>query len=42
MIVFERIAAVLVAAWFLAGGWLVVQALRLPGRTPPAGKAAGD
>jgi len=29
---FDRIAAVLVAAWFVAGLWLVVRAVLPPGR----------
>mgnify|MGYP006278315385 FL=1 len=32
---FDRIAAVLVTAWFLAGLWLVVQSLLVPGRPVP-------
>lgn len=32
MRMFDRIAAVLVAAWFMGGLWLVVRAVRLPGR----------
>jgi hypothetical protein len=32
VLLFDRIAAVLVAAWFMAGLWLVVRAMRLPGR----------
>jgi hypothetical protein len=32
VLMFDRIAALLVAAWFMAGLWLVVQSLLLPGR----------
>jgi hypothetical protein len=36
---FDRIAVGLVTAWFLGGLWLVVQALRVPGR--PAAERDG-
>lgn len=32
MLMFDRIAAVLVTAWFMAGLWLIFQAVRLPAR----------
>lgn len=35
VLVFDRIAVVLVAAWFVAGLWLVVRAVFPPGRLAP-------
>lgn len=32
LLMFDRIAVVLVTAWFLVGVWLVVQSVRVSGR----------
>jgi hypothetical protein len=36
VLLFDRLAALLVTAWFLAGLWLVVQAVRQPRPTAAA------
>jgi hypothetical protein len=40
VVMFDRIAAALVTAWFMAGLWLVIQSLLRPARLAP--KRDGD
>ena len=42
MLMFDRIAVLLVTAWFVAGLWLVVQAVLRPARLAPERDAEAE